>query len=274
MTRGVVVMGTDECILLGVMDTITLTEGDTRVEIVPARGALVTRLVVKGQELLYLDRATLDDPAKHVRGGIPVLFPFAGRLEGDRFLVGDGFTTMKQHGFGRNLAWEVASQGAGEVVLSLAATEATRAVYPYEFRFAYRVTARAHGVGLGLEVHNLGDVPLPVAPGWHPYFRCADKRAITTDVAGLDPARFTDDAEFDFGLPFPGTRAGFVVPGLGDLTLAVSENLRYLQLWSQPGKPFVCLEPFAGPPGVINGTTRDEVAPEAPARYQASILLG
>ena len=78
-----IVMGADECILLGVMDTITLTEGDTRVEIAPARGALVTRLVVKGQELLYLDRATLDDPSKNVRGGIPVLFPFAGRLDGE-----------------------------------------------------------------------------------------------------------------------------------------------------------------------------------------------
>jgi galactose mutarotase-like enzyme len=86
------------------MDTLTLVSGETLVELVPARGALVTRLAVAGVELLYLDRATLADPSKNVRGGIPILFPFAGRLEGDRFTAvrpGGAPKIKKQHGFCR-----------------------------------------------------------------------------------------------------------------------------------------------------------------------------
>jgi galactose mutarotase-like enzyme len=32
--------------------------------------------------------------------------------------------------------------------------------------------------------------------------------------------------------------------------------MRHLQCWSQPGKPFVCLEPFFGPAGTVNTEAR------------------
>ena len=79
-------------------------------QIVPARGGIVTALAVGGRDLLFLDRATLEDPAKNVRGGIPILFPFAGKLEDERFLPAG--TRMKQHGFGRNKPWAVRAQSA------------------------------------------------------------------------------------------------------------------------------------------------------------------
>lgn len=65
---------------------VELTHGDVRAMVVPARGALVASLQVAGRDVLYLDRATLDDPTKNVRGGIPVLFPFAGKLADELFV--------------------------------------------------------------------------------------------------------------------------------------------------------------------------------------------
>jgi hypothetical protein len=37
--------------------------------------------------------------------------------------------------------------------------------------------------------------------------------------------------------------------------------MRHLQLWSQPGKPFVCIEPFWGPAGAILDDRRDLIPP-------------
>jgi galactose mutarotase-like enzyme len=39
--------------------------------------------------------------------------------------------------------------------------------------------------------------------------------------------------------------------------------MRHLQFWSQPGKDFVCLEPFWGPNGTVNTERRLDLAPGA-----------
>src|SRR6185436_17503739 len=112
-------------------EKLTIACDDVSAEIVPARGAIVSRLSVRGREVLYLDRATLEDLSKNVRGGIPLLFPFAGKLENDALLTAG--TTMKQHGFGRNMAWSVDEQTPGGARLSLKADADTRALYPFDF---------------------------------------------------------------------------------------------------------------------------------------------
>ncbi|MEZ4391676.1 MAG: hypothetical protein R3A48_11315 [Polyangiales bacterium] len=45
-----------------------------------------------------------------MRGGVPLLMPIAGRLDDDRYALGDRAFAMKQHGFARNLPWSVASR--------------------------------------------------------------------------------------------------------------------------------------------------------------------
>ncbi len=62
------------------LEVYFLSDGDAEVQVVPARGALVTRFQVRGVDLLFLDEATLGDLSKNVRGGVPLLFPNPGRL--------------------------------------------------------------------------------------------------------------------------------------------------------------------------------------------------
>src|SRR3954468_11585624 len=109
-------------------ETVTLRHGDVEVEVVPARGAIVSALRVRGRDVLYMDRATLDDGTKNVRGGIPVLFPFSGKLADETFALTG--TKMKQHGFGRNKAWAIAERSTGAVRMAIAADADTRAQYP------------------------------------------------------------------------------------------------------------------------------------------------
>lgn len=242
---------------------LEVRQGPVSARVAPARGALVTALNVGGHEVLYLDRATLTDPARSVRGGIPLLFPFAGKLKDDH-LVHAG-TTMKQHGFGRNRAWSVAEQREGFLRLALEDDEAGRSVYPHRFRAEHSFTVLPRGVQIELLMHNTGSTTMPVAPGWHPYFPCPSPQkpqVAPLDVPGLDPARFTPDAEFDFGVTAPATgRARFEVPLLGRLRLEFSPEMRFLQCWSLPGADFICLEPFTGPNDAINTPGRIDIAP-------------
>ncbi len=235
-------------------ESITLSYGDVTAEVVPARGAIVAGLRVAGTDVLYLDRATLDDPAKNVRGGIPLLFPFAGKLADETFALTG--TKMKQHGFGRNRAWTVAERTPASVRMTLAADAETRAQWPYEFTAEQTVMLVPHGLQIELAI-AAGAAPLPVSPGWHPYFATTDKTGVRGDVPGFDPAKLSTDAEFDFGTVAPQLgRARFAIPGLGALRMAFSPDLRHMQFWSQPGKPFICLEPFHGPAGTVNSERR------------------
>jgi len=245
-------------------ETHILEHGSVRAEIVPERGAIVTGLRVAGNEVLYLDRATLDDPSKNIRGGIPVLFPFAGRLPDELFLPAG--TKMKQHGFGRNKAWRVTEKRSDLLRLRLAQDAETAAQYPYTYDAEQTVALLPCGLHVELLVHNRGAPPLPVSPGWHPYLNCpaAKKTEVTCDVPGLAPDALTNEREFDFGLVAPATgRTRFQIPTLGALAISSSPEMRHFQFWSQPGKDFICLEPFYGPPNTINTPARLDVPPAA-----------
>jgi len=71
----------------GVSDqsTFVAAHGD-RLRVVPRRGGLVTGWLCHGpwgeREILYFDADRFADPSKSVRGGIPVLFPICGGLQG------------------------------------------------------------------------------------------------------------------------------------------------------------------------------------------------
>jgi len=234
--------------------TLTLTHDELTAEVAPTRGAIVCGLRIAGTDVLFMDRATLDDDTKNVRGGIPLLFPFAGKLEQETFALTG--TKMKQHGFGRNKPWAVTERGESWVRMTLAADADTRTQWPYEFTADQTVMLVPDGLHIELTI-AAGDQPLPVSPGWHPYFNTTDKTAVRGDVAGFSPDKLSNEREFDFGVTAPKTgRARFEVPGLGALRLTFSPEMRHLQFWSQPGKPFICLEPFHGAAGTVNTDRR------------------
>jgi galactose mutarotase-like enzyme len=252
--------------------TYLLALADCRAEVVPERGALLTRLSVGGRDLLYLDHDTLADRDKNVRGGVPLLFPFAGKLPGDQF---EGLP-VKQHGFGRNLAWNVVEEVPGLLRMALESSERTRSQWRWDFRAEHTIRLSPRGASIELVVENRSQEAMPCAPGWHPYFGCplGQKRELGVDVAGFDRASLSEDREFDFGLPLPVRgRVTCELPFVGKFLLEASPRMRHLQLWSQPGKPFVCIEPFWGPTGVIQTPERDLIPPGRAHDYYMRIEL-
>ena len=277
------------------MEYLVLNHGDVRLELVPSRGGMVTGLSVDGDDVLFLDEATLLDATKSVRGGIPVLFPFAGRLADDRLL---GRFPMKQHGFARELPWRVHAADATSVTLSLSASDATLAVYPWRFELRFRYTLEARGLLVQADVTNQGDEPMPIHPGLHPYFRVdaatkADVRVQTSATRAWDN-RAHAMREYPAGAlsrPFDGEVDLHVLdhgasgtrldrPGLPSVDLTWSDDSpqrsahqTVLVLWTLPGSAFVCVEPWMTSDNAVNEGRACLVAPGQTHRSWLRIAL-
>ena len=225
---------------------ISLSAGDARAEIVPERGAICTRLRLAGSELLYLDPATLADPARNVRGGIPILFPIAGKP----------VPPLQQHGFARNLPWERVEDNA----CRLRSTEATRALFPHDFELTAAFTLAPAALRLDFHLTNTGAAPMPLHFGLHPYFRAVDKRAawIETDATialnnrsgaegALERLDFDVD-ELDLALLDHEDDGTTLHRGEGPpIHLRWNPRFRTLVLWTLRGKDFICVEPWTAP---------------------------
>jgi galactose mutarotase-like enzyme len=234
------------------------------------------------RELLYLDEATLRDPAKNVRGGIPVLFPSPGRLTGDRFARGARSGSMKQHGFARDMPWEtrsVAAADAARATLVLRATEATRAMFPYDFLATLTFSLAGARLRLDFDVESTGREPLPFAFGLHPYFLVADAAKGRARIATKATRAFDNvekktvpfhgfdltAKEVDLHLVDHGSSESELAWGDGArLAIRGSPEMSRWVVWTLPGRDFVCVEPWTAPADALNtGESLIELAPGA-----------
>jgi galactose mutarotase-like enzyme len=242
-------------------------QAHTQVTIAPARGAIVTSFRVGEREVLYLDEATLADRTKNVRGGIPILFPSPGKLEGDRFERGLVHGAMKQHGFARDLPWEVtdtATTFAASATLTLASNAQTRAAFPWDFRLAITFSLAARRLRLDVRVENTGTAAMPFAFGIHPYFRVTDKanaRISTKATRAFDNVAKAIVPFHGFDLTAPevdlhlldhgGTSSTLTCDGEAVHIDASPEHTRWV-VWTVRGKDYVCVEPWTAPGNALN----------------------
>lgn len=239
---------------------------------VAALGAELVRLTDKdGRELLWNG-----DPA-FWSGRAPVLFPIVGRLPGDQ-LVHEGVAyPMAQHGFARRRVFELEAHTSSSASFVLRADEETRKQYPFDFLLRVTYTLAEATLTVAAKVENPGTAPLPASVGFHPAFRWplpyggtreghriifekAETAPIYRPVGGLlstateaNPAVDTivepTDAMFERdALIFLGLRSHHLRYGVpGEPGIEVDfPDMPDLGLWSKPGAPFLCIEPWAG----------------------------
>jgi aldose 1-epimerase len=114
--------------------------------------------------------------------GIPILFPFAGRLRGKCLAFrgreyaldsDDGFGNAI-HGFVYTRPWRVTEQSKNRAAGSFQASRddpGLSARWPGDFAIEAAWTLTAATLACEIEIANLGDDALPWALGLHPYFR-------------------------------------------------------------------------------------------------------
>lgn len=133
-------------------------------------------------EVLWRAPDFLAGHGKPSHSGIPILFPFAGRIRGTSFAfegkryeleAGDGQGNAI-HGFVLNRPWRVTERSDSRVAGAFQASQDDPTLlerWPADFR----ITADYHVAGNTLvteyRIENPDEKPLPFAFGTHPYFR-------------------------------------------------------------------------------------------------------
>ena len=238
-------------------------------------GAEITSLLKNGKELMWNA-----NPEFWGRTS-PVLFPQVGAVWEKKYRFGGKTYEMGQHGFARDMDFDLVSETGDELVFELKDSEETRAKYPFAFvlKLGYKLTDEA--VEVIWEVENPSDSDLLFSIGGHPAFNCdltkdkllfmnkgsRVKGNLTSNVVMLDgsgclsdrtkevvledgvlslkPELFDEDA-----LVIEDRQADTVaiLTADGTETVTVSFDAPLFGVWSPDHKnaPFVCIEPWYG----------------------------
>jgi galactose mutarotase-like enzyme len=251
-------------------DAVTIERGRLKARI-RAEGAELTSFTVDGRELIWQA-----DPA-YWGWHAPNLFPIVGALADDTLIHQGRSYPLPPHGFLRRTTCSLAETSTEACLWRLADSDATRAAYPFRFllEIAYRLEPDALAVRMRLE--NPAGEPLVASIGIHPAFNWplapglaredhrlifekpepAPIRRLAGRLIGLDArptpiegrvlhlhdGLFVEDAII---MDRPASRAvAFGAPGGPAVELA-SDDFSHLGIWTKPGAPYLCIEPWQG----------------------------
>lgn len=240
-----------------------------------------------GAEVLSVKRGECEyvwqGDEKYWKGHAPLLFPICGRLTDGKYTLDGKSYEMNTHGFLRRSELSCVSAKDDEVVFVLSATEATKAVYPFDF--ALTLTYRLQGAKLSLsaKIENRGEGVMPATFGGHPGFcvplggesdfsdwELVFSEECEPDRIEIAPSGLQSGARTAYPLKdrrtLPLSHDLFVIDGIFLARMARGVTLRseksersvtleysdmpYLGIW-HPAKtdaPFVCIEPWCGLP--------------------------
>ncbi len=269
------------------MSNLRIASADLSAEIAPLGAEL--------QDLRDGDGRSLQwdgDPAVW-NGRAPILFPIVGMLAGEAYRHEGRTYAMPKHGFARRSLFDVVAHDERSALLRLRADDATRAMYPFDFRLDVSFALGDASLRIAATVANEGAGTMPASFGFHPAFRWplpygAPRTAHTIVFAHDEPApiRRIDaqglltpvprptpvvgrtlalrDADFDDdALIFDGLRSRRVTYGgaIGPRLAIAFDDFPMLGVWTKPGGArFVCIEPWQGvaDPVGFDGELRDK----------------
>ena len=231
------------------------------VKVAPERGGIVFSYGVEGVELLYLNEETFYDTDKNVRGGIPVLFPISGQLTNGTYEWEGKTYTMSNHGFARNASWEVVSQdteSGASLALRITSNPQTKISFPFDFEVVYTYSLTDGVLAIDQVYKNTGDQPMPMYPGFHPYFKTSEKNlAYGTDATQYFDYNDGQVKEYKGQLDLANLKEAVVLLDANQssisfhpselnkrVKLEYGKAFKYVMLWTESGKEFVCVEPW------------------------------
>ena len=254
----------------------TLTNGILTIK-VKEHGAELASIVKNGIE--YLWQADPKFWARHS----PVLFPIVGSVWEAKYRVDGVEYPLGQHGFARDMDFELVSQTETEVRYRLDSNDQTLAKYPWPFCLEIAYKLSHDSVDVIWEVKNTGECDMYFQIGAHPAFYYPDYAEYMSERGflsfdkseGLECIRIKEkgcvDAQTKYPLEIPQdsllpvTRDTFDAidtimlqdSQIGKVTLHRKDRTPWLSLtfdapvvgiWSPPTKnaPFICLEPWYG----------------------------
>lgn len=287
------------------MTTTTIASDALIAEISP-RGAELQRLATRdGHDLLWNG-----DPHWWT-GRAPFLFPIIGCSPGDRILVDRKSYPMPKHGFARHSTFTLIAGEPESCTYRLVSDDSTRSCYPFDFVLDIQFALDGPRLVNSAELRNASDVPMPAQFGFHPAFRWPlpfwPQRAgceIIFEHAEPAPIRRLDDGLIlpqRLPTPVEGNRLRLADSLFTNDALIfdnlVSRAVTYraadgpalhidfpampqLGVWTKPGAPYVCIEPWQGTAARVGptGELRDRpgaivLAPGSTRRFEMAVTL-
>ena len=260
------------------MEQYKITDGTVTVT-VNSKGAEVASAVRDGKE--YMWNA---DPKFWGRTA-PVLFPVVGSFKNKEYRYDGNTYKMGQHGFARDMEFELVSHDGDSLVMSLRDNEETFKVYPFHFELIISYSVYGGMLTVDWTVINDGIDDMYFSVGGHPAFMCPVgggslakdyslkimkggkpvEKLVSTPLTGEGTASADKHNEYELkdGV-LPVSTELFADDALvienaqtDSISLLDSEGYDYLTvdfktplvgLWTPAGKdaPFVCIEPWYG----------------------------
>ena len=232
-----------------------------------------------GIEKIHQGEDVRDDNGKvYWKRHAPVLFPIVGKLKRNQTIINGRTFEIPQHGFARDMEFEPVTKLDNFHSYVLKSNKYTLARYPFDFELTNTYRQEGNKLIFIYKVINTGVTNMPFGRGGHPAFKIDPddlKRAnyylefaeeedrahflyLVDGLVGTEYAKnklvnnriiLLDDHTFD--------NDALIIKGIQNKKISLKnsrtrktvlkidfEGWPYLGIWSQPGAPFICLEPW------------------------------
>lgn len=146
------------------MNKVLTISNDTLTISVAPHGAELTSVVSHGRE--YLWQADAAFWKRHS----PVLFPIVGALWNGEYRSHGNTYKMGQHGFARDMDFQLLSESETELRYQLTSNADTKQKYPYDFSLVIGYQLIGNRVRVSWHVENTGNETMALQIGAHPAF--------------------------------------------------------------------------------------------------------
>lgn len=288
----------------------TLIAGDLEAVFLPARGMLGASLRHRGEQLLRRVDDLQMAAAKGSTAGIPLLHPWANRLDGMRYraagrevqlAASSPMLHVDVHGLPLHgvpwsrLAWEPIESQRDRLSARLEwSRKDLLEIFPFPHSIELTATLCADALALETTLIAGADGPVPVSFGFHPYFgiphvprekwqlRLPAMRRLLLDERGIPTGgeehwnRFDSEVGqrfFDDGFALLDACPSFCLTG-GDrrITVEFLAGYPYAQIFAPNEQEFIAIEPMTAPTNALaSGHGLRVVAPRA--RFEASFRV-
>lgn len=244
---------------------------------------------LEGIEKIHQGEEARDDNGKvYWKRHAPVLFPIVGKLKRNQTIINGRTYEILQHGFARDMEFEPVTKLDNFHSYVLKSNKYTMARYPFDFELYNTYRQEENKLIFIYKVINTGNSNMPIGLGSHPAFKI-DQDDLKRGNYYLEFAEEETRAHFLYlidGLVgteyakniLEGNRRislnehtfdndAIIVKGIQNKKISLNNSRTrktvltmdfngwpYLGIWSKPGAPFICLEPWMSTADRINST--------------------
>jgi galactose mutarotase-like enzyme len=249
----------------------TIENDHLKIEVASA-GAELKSIVKKKNRAQYIWNGS----AEWWPRSAPVLFPIVGKLNNNAYQYQGKTYSLPQHGFARDQEFVVRSATNESIALRLTAQEDLMLQYPFPFTLTITYSLNESDLHISYEVANTGKSLQYFSIGAHPGFALAPGETLNDYYLEFEHAETASRYLLENGL-FTGVtepvlnntnrldideklflKDAIVFKNMKSTAVSLKsrksahaltysfEGFPYFGIWSKPGAPFLCLEPWCG----------------------------